>query len=215
MNEDHAVSIYLMAKAVVLLKSGWKLTGARLKKVDAVGCHIQAILCCGEMCQAQNVLYPFEPPLKDEAELRKRVIEIHNKEIKPKLKWFVTKPMSLVILTMWLFVIWASRIADKEYVREMVGRYFEDLLSFFTSERVLSTTAFVTWFFDFVFGLTLAAHILEALFVALRATKALKLSTDSTIVWLLTALVVGFPFFKELVELVEVKRKSNVLAKKS
>jgi hypothetical protein len=202
MNEDHAVSVYCMAKAVVALPRGWKLSEARLKKVTLSCCQIQAITCKTDMCEAHNVVYPFEPPLQGEAEIRSRLIQVHNKETKPKLSLFLTRPMALVTLLLWLYIIWGSRIAQDSDL----ARLFTNIDNLFPSVPNLSTSQ-LSQIFDVAFFFILAAHIFEAAFV-LRGSKALKLPFYTASLWTLAVLIVGFPFVFELQELVKVHHRS-------
>lgn len=203
MNEDHAVSVFAMAKSVLSLKPGWKLSGARLKKVSLSGCEIQAITCRKDMCQAHKVFYPFEPPLQTAEESRSRLVQIHQKETKPKLGWLL-KPSAVVILPALLFITWGSQMATEEALADALG-YIGFLLPI---NDTLSTSLF-RQIIDFAFYFTLAAHAIEASFVVYHGFRFLKLSFSTLVMWIVPVSVFGYPFFVEFRELVRVKHESR------
>jgi hypothetical protein len=205
MNDDHAVSVYVMAKSLVRLEAGWKISDARLKKVSLTGCSIQAITCHKDMCVPHNVVYKFEPPLKSSAEARSRLLEIHQRLTKPKLQWFFTKPISLFIVPMWLFAIWGSQAASQEDLVRIVDSMELSKMTSLSKEKqavILSQLLSLTFIF------TLVGHLIFTLFVVDKA-KGLKLSPTATVMWMVCIFSAGYPFFSELFDIYEVYRRSQ------
>lgn len=78
MNNDHAATLYAMIRARSLVKRGFSLTEARMKKITAEGCSLQAVSCSGDLCNIDKVEYEFDPPLRDASQARKRLVAIHR-----------------------------------------------------------------------------------------------------------------------------------------
>ena len=83
MNEDHAVSVFAMAKRSANLRDGFSISKATLQKVTMEGCHLQVMLCRGDACRVERVIYPFLTPLSDPSEIRSRLIEVHHEACRP------------------------------------------------------------------------------------------------------------------------------------
>lgn len=66
MNDDHAISIYAMAKSTLTSSAerNMKLTNARMKSISLSGFDISFVLCKGDVCEMKKATIPFEPPLK-------------------------------------------------------------------------------------------------------------------------------------------------------
>lgn len=206
MNEDHAISVYVMAREVVSLKPGFKISGVRLKKVTLRGCEIQVVTCCNDLCEPLNVEYKFDPPLQSSAEARSRLVAIHQQLTKPKLSWFVTKPLVLIILPVWWFLIWASQIAGKEDIEKVASNI--SLLQFIDPSPEEQVRVFII-FLNFAFFLTFVAHFCEAVFVVDKANSIVKVSPGSMLMWVFCVAAAGFPFLTEYYELYKIGKAAR------
>ena len=84
MNEDHAVSVYAMAKRQgPKPEPGWKITTATIKSVTMTGATITVTLCRGDACRQIPVTYPFIPPLTEPHQIRSRMVAIHHHVCNP------------------------------------------------------------------------------------------------------------------------------------
>lgn len=209
MNDDHALSVYVMAKEMVQLESGWKLSDARLKKVTLAGCTIQAITCHQDTCAPQMVVYPFQPPLKAVSEARSRLVKIHQRLTSPQLQWIITKPAVLITGPLWLFLIWATQIATPQEFTKVAKRLpYLHLISASDKKQLVVLSQFL----GVVFALTFVGHVIETVFVIDKA-KNLKLSKFATASWMVFVFLAGYPIFSEIFELYKVYEKQRKEAK--
>jgi len=203
MNEDHAVSVFAMAKAAKNLPRDVVVTEAHMKKVTLHGCQIRALSCHGDMCTSNEVEYPFDPPLKSSAELRPRLVAIHRKVCGPKAIWLINKPLALTILVTCASLGYGSVFMSH---KELTGT-IEDKkeLNNFLSLIFGSAQNFATMV-SFSFYFSVIAHALEGLYAAFYSRKALKLPWTTALQWFALVLLVGYPIMSEFQQMMKVKR---------
>jgi hypothetical protein len=215
MNEDHAVSVYAMAKRLIDNTSnslpncvGSDLTNAKLMQVTLCGCEIRAIVCRGDACHLHNLHYPFVPPLSSASEVRKRMVDIHQYVCSPTLgRWFFTKPVVPLIIGALALLGYSTIGLGYHGTIATLETSFPQLN--FIIVKVFGTTAFFANLIHFAFGLALLAHGCEALYAAHRCRFALKLSWSITSQWFLTVLATGYPSLVELRRLLTVDYDSR------
>ena len=201
MNDDHSVTVYAMARNMVdPLPKEWKLSDAKLKKVTANGCHLQAITCSGDMCQVKNVVYPFVPPLTAAAQVKPRLVEIHHQVLAPQMKWIYAKPLALKLTITVALLAYATLFMGVEGMKARMDQ--SNLIKTFYPQ-----TGYIAMALQAVFYLTIVAHVAEASFAAHTCRSAFKLNWKGTIQWAALILIVGFPILNELTALQAFQQK--------
>jgi hypothetical protein len=191
MNEDHAVSIYAMAKRKVSLPGRqWKISNVLLKKVTMEGCDIQVILCHDMLCQDVRLTYMFEPLLTHQSQVRSRLIAMHQEVCKPQSMY--QRPRSLATLLFFGGVAWGTLVMGREGMSPNFAK-----------------AVHVGFYF------TLLLHSVLATYVSFVSRKTLKLSMSGTAAWFTTAFLSGVPVALELRELLEVDRTCKAAKEKT
>lgn len=189
MNEDHAVTVYAMAKRKVELpRKGWKISDAFLKNITMEGCYLQVIMCHDVLCQDVKLIFPFEPPLADPAKVRSRIIAIHHEVCQPFSVY--ASPFFSAIVVLFAGSAWCT-----------FGIQTGELEPYFANAARVC------------FYVTLLGHSLLAFYGAYLCRRVLKLSTRGTVTWYGTILLSGVLAIQELRELVEVDRKCKAAKK--
>lgn len=201
MNEDHAVSVYAMAKRKMVWPGDggkWNISDTILKSVSLQGCLIQVVLCSGDLCQVQKVTYPFEPPLTDAAQA------IHQEVCKPFSVW--SNPLAPIIATIYVGLACCTLFVGVDQMTAMIesrNGLNEIISQHFWSARFFSSLV------RFGFYLTLRAHTVEALYVAYHSRRTFKFSPGTTAAWLLPLSAAGFPVLFQFQELLNFHRKGR------
>ncbi|CAB9497448.1 expressed unknown protein [Seminavis robusta] len=202
MNEDHAVSVYAMAKS--LLPGKKKITDFKLKKVTLKGCEISAVSCQGELCEMHKLFYPFQPPLASAQEVRPRMVAIHHQVCAPEPTWLVTHIDALAVLIVVALLGYGTHVIGTDNLTEMIEQApkLNDTISMvFGSASTFSAAVKYAWIFAIV------AHVGEGGYVVYHAKITLKLQTQVIVLWFLMVASVGFPITKEFLELLKVHQK--------
>jgi Protein of unknown function (DUF2470)/Domain of unknown function (DUF4499) len=206
MNEDHAVSVYAMARRIAPLDPGFKVSEARMKKLTLEGCHIQVVACRQDLCQVHAVVFPFDAPLKSGAELRPRLVAIHHRVCAPELAWLVRKPVSVVILVMMAFLTYCTMGLGTSQLRSLIEAdqgLVRIVTVLFGSPKIFGLLVRAA----FCFGHT--AHAAEAVYGLYLCRQTLKLKWLATLQWALLITLTGFPVLGELQSLVAVARRKK------
>ena len=196
MNDDHAVSVYMMARRVVgpSLPAGWKLTDAKMKKVTAEGCHLQAITCSGDLCEMKAVVFPFVPILTSAAQVKPKLVAIHHQVLSPQWQWIYQKPLALKLMVSFAMLGYGTLVVGHEGMTAYLDQ--TNLI-----KRFYSHTNVIAIAIQFVFYVTTVAHIAEASFAAYTCRKAFKLNWNGTMQWIVMVFIVGFPILNEMTTL--------------
>lgn len=216
MNEDHALSVYAMAKRKLssLPKDGgkWKISEASLLSVSMEGCLMQVVFCRGDLCQVQKVTYPFEPRLKHASELRPRLVSIHQEVCKPHFtSIWLTSPIASIIAIVFAGSTYCALVLGLDRLTaniENSARFHSLISTCFGSANNFALLV------GFVFFFTFSAHALEALSVVIKG-QALKFSATTTAAWVLQVAVAGFPVFQQFRELHDMNSKSKAAGKEN
>jgi Protein of unknown function (DUF2470) len=207
MNDDHAVSVYAMARRIAPLDPGFKVSEARMKKVTLDGCRIQVVACRHDLCQVHTVHYPFDPPLKSSAELRPRLVAIHHRVCEPHLVWLVRKPLAVIILAMMAILTYCTIGLGASELRTLVEADHEGLARIVTvlfgSPKIFSVLVRAS----FYFGHT--AHAAEAVYGLYECRHTLKLKWLPSLQWAFMIALTGYPVLVELQSLVAVARRKK------
>jgi uncharacterized protein with PQ loop repeat len=209
MNDDHMVSVYAMAKELIEYKRDWKLTGAKLKRVTAYGCEIQAITCSGELCEMLPVVYPFRPALKTAAQSRKQLVKIHQKVCSPKLEWLLD-PLPLGVIGISIFLAYGTLILG---IPELKASIENDesmnsmICSLFGSPHIFSQMVKAAFWF------TVVIHSAEADYAIYKCRTTLKLDWITSMFWFATTCLVGYPVLGHLIQLIQIHDKSKAAQK--
>lgn len=183
MNDDHAVSVYAMAKRKVEMPGkNWSISNAFIKKVTMQGCDIQVILCHKTLCQDAKIFYPFLPPLDTPTQIRSRIIAVHHQVCTP-FKIF-TDPKFFMIAGFFAASAWCTLLGG--------AINMEPQLAF----------GLKCGFYGILF-----AHGSLAAYGAHLGRKQLKLQMKGIVAWYTAIILAGALAFLELLELLEVDRK--------
>ena len=206
MNEDHAVSVYAMAKSL-LPASKQKISNAKLKNVTLEGCQISVVTCQGDLCEVHNVFYKFHPPLADAGQVRSAMVNIHHQVCAPQVSWLVTHVDALVVLLIVVLLGYATHMIGTERLTEILQQNTllggTRLLSV-GGAKYLSAAVKYSWYF------AILAHGAEALYVVYQARTTLKMRASGAALWFLMVGSVGWPITKEFLELLRVHNKSKI-----
>ena len=211
MNDDHSVSIYAMAKALLQGSGYGKITSATLKNVSLDGCDIAVVTCKGDLCEMKQLNYPFQPPLKTGSEVRPRMVAIHREVCAPQISWLVTHPDALAVLIVVALLGYGTHIIGMDQLTANIegNATLNSLISsLFWSASSFSQMVKYAWIF------ALVVHAGEGLYVAHKAQHALKLDLMSRLLWFGMVCSVGFPITKEFLELLNVYNKQQTKEKK-
>ena len=220
MNNDHAVSIYAMAKQQLMINtnpsngsssSSKHITEAKLTNVTLDGCTIKVITCSGDFCQQHKILYPFVPPkLTSSNELRSKMVQIHHNVTRPHPLLIIKhQPIAIVILFGIGMLLYGTIL---QYQGESPQDDDSSILNMILYSKIC----------PIVFWLTVLAHCYEMLHtlyysrfantVATVATtsgdgggesKKPFLSWKNTILWCIVVFIGGFPFWNEFNDLLK------------
>ena len=203
MNEDHAVSVYGMARHCVTLPTGgWKLTGAKMKKVTPAGCHLQAIMCNGDLCEMKLVEFPFVPPLATTAEVKPRLVAIHHQALSPQWQWLYTKPLALIFLILCRLFEYGTIVLECEGMTAYL-----DQTNWI--KQMYPQTEQIAMAIQFSFYLATVLHILEASYAAYISKICLKLNWTTTVQWNIMVFLVGFPILSEIIALQKIQQQEK------
>jgi hypothetical protein len=210
MNHDHWVSVYAMAKSL-LLASGKpqinhsSLSETKLTRIRSDGCHLRAVVCNGDTCEMHPLVYPFHPPLSSTKDLRARMVDIHQELCAPEISWLWTKLSCRIIL---LFVIPIMIMTfgvgmDKSmqilhhanFLRPPLTMIYGSIDMF---RRVTQSSAWTI----------IVLHLSEAVYVFYHAVRSLKLRWTSALLWFVLIAMVGFPITMEFMDLLRAHQNS-------
>jgi hypothetical protein len=203
MNADHAVTVYAMAKAKLGRKG--TISNATLNSITFDCCQIQTILCDGDLCQVEKIIYPFEPPLENASQIRSRLIEIHHRVCQPRLR----DPLAWAVFAIYASLVWFHIVYDGNMRQRMVD---ENQLFIRNLAPYVSSTHLVNALYGFVQS-TFLGHSVLAAIVSYHCRKTLKLSFASTMYWLVAVSASGLPIVQQFLELLAIQKKAPSLKK--
>jgi Protein of unknown function (DUF2470) len=189
MNEDHAVSVYAMARKMVEWPGPkWKISKALLQRVRRQGCDLQVYLCHDMMCQETKVTYPFVPPLAHSSQIRSRIIAVHHQVCSPSCTY--RNPLFYLIAG---FVLASASVALQGGLKGV--------------DPLINTAV------KLAFMVTLLGHTTLATYAAHLGRKELKLQMRGLAAWYCAILLSGTVAFLELYDLLNVHRKNKAAQK--
>ena len=185
MNDDHAVSVYAMAKNQgPKPEPGWKMTSTALKNVSMTGASIAVTLCRGDACRQVQVTYPFTPPLSEPHQIRSRMVAIHHQ---------VCNPINCYDHTLFPAIV----------VFFLTSLYYGLGMNGPDSDPTLAKAMRDCWI------LMSVAHTTMAIYGTYLASSVLKLKRRGLISWFIAIFLSGWLGMKEILQLVEVDEKSK------
>ena len=205
MNEDHAVSVYAMARSIlnVHTTTKWQITDAKLKQITVDGCHLQVVTCSGDLCETKRVVYPLTPALTKATEIKPRLVAIHQKVLTPQWKWVWIKPTAFQF-----FVTFATLgYTNLAYGLEGIKAYLDNTnyIKYIYGSRtdLIALGAVAVEYIAFV------AHICEAIYAAYLSRTQLKLPWTATLKWFVMVFATGFPILAEIEALHNVQKRKR------
>ena len=201
MNDDHPMSVYAMARNMLdPLPSGWVLTDAKMNKVTVEGCHLQAVTCSGDLCEMKPVVYPFTPPLTNAAQVKPRLVAIHQTVLSPQWKWLWTKPFALKFMVSMLILAYGALVMGAEGMTAALDK--TNLIKMFFPH-----TNVIAILLQLVFYIIFVSHIAEASMVAHTYREVFKLDWTGVAHWIVMIMLIGYPIMKEGMMLQKIHQK--------
>jgi hypothetical protein len=198
MNADHPVCVYGMANELLHLPRNWKITQSTLTKITENACDVRAVTCCGDSCTMHKLQYPFGTPVKTSADLRQRMIAIHQYVCAAKMRWLISPIPVIILVTCFLLTYGTFVMGEEELTKIVEGSPVHEMVSLvFGSASYFSKV--VKWSCWFAWTL----HFAEAVYVAREARK-LKLKFLSVLKWMVLCTLTGYPITKEFFDLLRV-----------
>jgi hypothetical protein len=200
MNADHGVTVYAMAKTKIGKKG--KISNSILKSITLDGCHIHGVLCNGDLCQVEKIIYPFEPPLENASQIRSRLIEIHHRVCRPRFR----DPLAWIVFAIYALLVWFHIFYDGVTRTRLIGEnhfFIRNLAPYVSATHVGNALH------GFVQS-TFLGHSVLAATVSYHCRRTLKLSFISTMYWLLAVSASGLPVVQQFLELLAIRNKSRV-----
>jgi hypothetical protein len=192
MNEDHAVSVYAMAKSQgPKPEPGWKMTTAILKNVTMTGATIDMIWCRGDACRSVPMIYPFVPPLTEPHQIRSRMVAIHHHVCRPIYCYDHTLFPAIVVfyLTSLYYTVMSSRNGTADTDPTLV-RTMRDCCILMSM-----------------------AHMGMALYGTYLSYVVMKFKPLGTFHWFIAIILSGWLGLKELMQLVQLNETSKAKSK--
>ena len=199
MNDDHAVSVFAMAKSRTASSCGsWTITRSQLTLVTEHGATLQATLCRNSLCKRETIVYPFHPPLTSAKEARQRLVAIHHSVTRP-LTWYRTTPVPLLCALVVVTLAYGVLVVGSEGLMEVLEVRAPFVLEAVASDAVTVVKALRVWL-----AIAVVSHLALCTYVAYHCMKTLKLKPMGTILWYGSVALAGiFPFleFQELLQI--------------
>ena len=186
MNEDHAVSVYAMAKRQgPKPEPGWKMTSTTLMNVTMDGATINVTFCRGDACRQVPVIYPFTPALTEPHQIRSRMVAIHHQTCNPMHCYDHTLFPAIVVFF----------LTTTYYAMGMNGPSSDPTLT-----KAMRDCCF----------LMSVAHTGMAVYGTYLSNNVLKLKRRGTVNWFVAIFLSGWLGMKELLQLIEIDEKSKL-----
>jgi hypothetical protein len=213
MNDDHAVSVYAMAKSLLSKDRSLSssLTDVSMTRVTMSTLYLRAILCSGDSCEMRQLEYALEPPLVSPTELRPRLVAINQFVCRPQISWLWTKPICPLLIILSAALLYATFGLGIDKFVTAVESYgaANQLVSmlFGSAQGFGKAVAYSAW-------LVVVLHSAEALYVFYHAIKTLKLKQSIAMLWYVLVTLSGFPITSEFLALMKVHWKAQAAKKK-
>lgn len=207
MNDDHAISVYAMAKKACENKNS-KLTNAKMKSISLSGYKISFVICEDDVCEMKNVMIPFDPPLKSQKEARVRIIQDHEAAFTPTLSSLFTEPVSLSVFLLCISFPYIAYMVKEDDIAGLVyASYTPMFISNLIEKSFCCTYTFasnVKTFAKFMWYLSIVAHVIEGSFAAYLCVKRFKLPKKIVWKWHFLGCCVGYAQVWKIFHLVSV-----------
>ncbi|KAL3945104.1 MAG: hypothetical protein SGBAC_000833 [Bacillariaceae sp.] len=208
--EKYPATVYGMAKGLTYPASS-KVTALRVKSITKEECKISIVTCSGEICEMNDEVYKFNPPLQSITEIMDtRMSQIRDAVLSPNPLWLLTDPLASIILVTiaalgyGTFVLGTDGIID-ELVN--VPRLEGGISALFGSTGTFANLVVGAFWFSVV------AHGIEASIALRHSLKSLELGSVPTVMWSSMIFLVGFPIFSRFQNIVTVQGEYGTKSK--
>lgn len=198
MNEDHAVSVFAMAKRVCRVSGGWRISSATMVDVMLEGCQLQVTLCKNkDLCRQEKHIYKFDPPISNPAHVKSKLIAVHHRVCRPVYSKPAFVFVALNVLYMAFLMLYFGRARLVEYIdqRDNLRRFVKRMIFGPEMYAMVIQTCLYT---------TIVFHGLLCSYVAYHARKTLKLTKTGTTDWCFATALGGLTVVIDLRELLRV-----------
>jgi hypothetical protein len=199
MNEDHAVSVFAMAKRVCRVESGWFISSATMVDVTLEGCQLQVMLCKNnkDLCRQEKHLYKFDPPVSNPAHVKSKLIAVHHRVCRP----VYAKPIFIFVALHVLYMAFLMGYFGRAGLVDYIDR--RDRLRRFVKRMIKGPETYALIIQTCLYG-TVVFHTLLCAYVGYHARKTLKLTKTGTTEWCLATALGGLTVVMDLRELLRV-----------
>ena len=198
MNAKYPVMVYAMTKKAGDIPPGSKITSCKVTKVTNTDCELSYVTCRGNACSMpQKAVYKFNPPLGDKVFM----LKIQSSICAPKFHWLFTKPLALLILVLCTVLFGPLGVLGIDEVTRLIGTMPQVdavVTTIFGNAHTFSMAVLAAWCF------TVVAHAAEAV-IAYRFCELMPFANHHASAWGMLVFLVGWPIFREIKELMDVK----------
>ena len=199
--EKFPATVYGMAKGLKYPATS-KVTALRIKSITEQECKIALVTCSGELCEMNDEVYQFNPPLQSITEIERRMPQIRDEVLMPNPLWLVTDPLALVILLTCGALGFGTLALGTDGIIDGLAkapRLEGGVSAIFGSTGTFANLVVGAFWFSIV------AHGIEASMALRHSFKSLQLGTVPTIMWSSMVFLVGYPIFSRFQKIVTVQ----------
>ncbi|CAJ1940020.1 unnamed protein product [Cylindrotheca closterium] len=207
--EKYPATVFGMAKGLKYPASS-KVTALRVKSITHDECKISLVTCSGEICEMNDEVYKFNPPLQSITEMSTRMPQIRDAVLTPNPLWLLTDPLALVILLTCASLGYGTLLLGTDGIIDglaNVPRLEGGISAIFGSTGTFANLVVGSFWFSIV------AHGIEASIALRHSLKSLQLGSVPTVMWSSMVFLVGYPMFSRFQKIVTVQEEYGTKSK--
>lgn len=207
--ENYPATVYCMAKGLKYPATS-KVTALRIKSITEQECKISLVTCSGELCEMNDEIYKFNPPLQSVTEVDSRMPQIRDAVLTPNPLWLLTDPLALIILITCGALGYGTLVLGTDGIVDGLAkapRLEGGVSAIFGSAGTFANLVVGSFWFSIV------AHGIEASMALRHSMKSLQLGTVPTIMWSSMVFLVGYPIFSRFQKIVTVQGEYGTKSK--
>lgn len=199
LNNQHATALHALALTHAQQYSqNIKVSYVKLSSICCDGFKLSYVECEDSMCKMVSADLAFTSPLRSVDDAIPMILKEGHKAFAPQRHWLVSEPMSLVILFLMAALGFVTLIGGEACLK--------NLMELFPLLKKFGSTKKLFWVVKSAFYSAIAAHVLEAVYVAHEFKKRLNLNNKAIMEWFLMISCVGYPVTKKGLELIQVAK---------
>ena len=207
MNEDHAATLHAMVLSNLSNHEAFrcKVQNATMKSVSLSEYTIKYILCDGDACMQNELVIPFDPPLKSVKEVRSHLIEHHHKALQPRVSWLLTDPLMRMLFGACILLCVGTLMGQDELVNKIDSTSWANSMvtTTFSTSTLFAKIVIASFYFS------LLAHTMEACYTSYLCKTVLKMESWTIFKWFILNVCCGFPIMNKIQAYVEVDNSAR------